>query len=318
MNGRLSPSPLFHDRMKLPKTTFPPGEEPKTPLAKILASTPVIMTVVATLLAGLSNGEMTRAQYDRGLAAQLQSKVGDQWSFFQAKKLRGATLKASLELLHATSDAAPLQPATLTRFVELSEPALTALTKGEIPLQPDPVKPSDPIQQALMAAAEGRPESEVTDAVRALKPADVEGAIAGWQTTSKAQDTALGPINSAVEKAERSLQAAAAANRDGARSLLRDLTAAKFRLDAARYDNEARYNRAIAELSELKVRITNLSAERHHRRSQQFFFGMLGAQLAVILSTFAMAVQRRNLLWSAAAGIGLLALGFGVYVYVWM
>lgn len=304
--------------MKLPKKQFPPGEEPKTLTARILASTPVIMTVVATLLAGLSNGEMTRAQYDRGLAAQLQSKVGDQWSFFQAKKLRGATLKASLELLQATSDAAPLQAEELKRFAEMPDPALTALTHGEIPLQPDPAKPSEAIARALAASAENRSELEITAAVHDLRADAVEGAVSAWQTTSKAQDAALGSITSAVEKAERTLQAAAADKREGARSVLRDLTAAKFRLDAARYDNEARYNRAIAELSELKVRISNLSAERHHRRSQRFFFGMLGAQMAVILSTFAMALQRRNLLWSVAAGIGLLALSFGVYVYVWM
>ncbi len=304
--------------MKLPKNQVPPGEEPKTLTARILASTPVVMTVVATLLAGLSNGEMTRAQYDRGLAAQLQSKVGDQWSFFQAKKLRGATLKASLEMLQATSDTAPLLAAELRRFAEVPETALNALTHGEIPLQSDPAKPSEAIARALAASAENRSEPEITQAIHELKLDEVESAVAAWQTTSKAQDAALGSITGAVEKAERTLQVAAADKREGARALLRDLTAAKFRLDAARYDNEARYNRAIAELSELKVRITNLAAERHHRRSQRFFFGMLGAQLAVILSTFAMAVQRRNLLWSFAAGIGLFALAFGVYVYVWM
>ena len=34
---------------------------------------------------------------------------------------------------------------------------------------------------------------------------------------------------------------------------------------------------------------SNFSAERHHARSQKFFYGMLGAQLGVIVSTFAMA-----------------------------
>ena len=57
---------------------------------KILAATPIVMTVIATLLAGLSSGEMTRAQYDRALAAQQQSKAGDQWNYFQAKRLRAA------------------------------------------------------------------------------------------------------------------------------------------------------------------------------------------------------------------------------------
>jgi len=53
---------------------------------------------------------------------------------------------------------------------------------------------------------------------------------------------------------------------------------------------------------ELQVRKSNISAEHHHKRSQQFFFGMLAAQADVIISTFAVAPRKRNLLWSLAAG----------------
>ena len=51
---------------------------PQTKWGKIHLATPVVMTVIATLLAGLASSEMTRAQYDRALGAQLQSKAGDQ------------------------------------------------------------------------------------------------------------------------------------------------------------------------------------------------------------------------------------------------
>ena len=50
---------------------------------------------------------------------------------------------------------------------------------------------------------------------------------------------------------------------------------------------------------------------------QHFFFGMLGAQAAVIISTFAIAARKRNLLWSLAAGAGALAILFAVYVYLY-
>ena len=63
--------------------------------------------------------------------------------------------------------------------------------------------------------------------------------------------------------------------------------------------------------------MSNLSAERHHARSQRFFYGMLAAQLGVIVSTFALAARQRNLLWSLAAGAGLLAIVFAGYVYVY-
>ena len=39
------------------------------------------------------------------------------------------------------------------------------------------------------------------------------------------------------------------------------------------------------------------------------------AQAGVIISTFAIAARRRNLLWSMAAGSGLIAIAFEVYVY---
>src|SRR3954453_8340620 len=85
---------------------------PPTTYGKILAATPVVMAVVATMLAGLASSEMTRAQYDRSLAAQQQSKAGDQWSFFQAKRLRGAFQRNTAELLQAVSEVHPLEAAT--------------------------------------------------------------------------------------------------------------------------------------------------------------------------------------------------------------
>src|SRR5512135_1217594 len=89
------------------------SDVPPTQFGKVLAATPVGMAVVATLLAGLASSEMTRAQYDRALAAQQQSKAGDQWSFFQAKRLRGALQRNSLDLLQSLAEVHPLTAAAL-------------------------------------------------------------------------------------------------------------------------------------------------------------------------------------------------------------
>lgn len=77
---------------------------PRTPFDRLLTTTPVVMTVVATLLAGLSSSEMTQAQYFRSLAAQTQSKAGDQWAFFQAKRIRGTNHDVSIKLLRAVAE----------------------------------------------------------------------------------------------------------------------------------------------------------------------------------------------------------------------
>jgi hypothetical protein len=115
-----------------------------------------------------------------------------------------------------------------------------------------------------------------------------------------------------VDRIERAVAAS------GPADLVRDVTAARLRYTAARYDVEARLNQAVANLYELQVRQSNMAAERHHRRSERFFLGMLAAQAAVITATFALAARQRSLLWGLAAGVGAVAVAFAVYVYLWL
>src|SRR5690349_18380443 len=89
---------------------------PLTTFGKILSATPVVMAVVATMLAGLASSEMTRAQYDRSLAAQQQSKAGDQWSFFQAKRLRGAYQQNTADLLQSIAEVHAVEPAAVKKL----------------------------------------------------------------------------------------------------------------------------------------------------------------------------------------------------------
>ena len=98
----------------------------------------------------------------------------------------------------------------------------------------------------------------------------------------------------------------------------RNFIAARLRYTVARYDAEARLNQNIANLLELQVRQSNASAERHHKRSGKFFYGMLAAQAAVIIATLSIAARKRNFLWSVAAAAGLAAVSFAVYVYLCM
>lgn len=86
---------------------------PQNLWGKLLAATPVVMAVVATMLAGLSSSEMTRAQYDRSLAAQQQAKAGDQWGLFQAKRLRGTGMRTAGDMLQAAAEVELFQPLAL-------------------------------------------------------------------------------------------------------------------------------------------------------------------------------------------------------------
>lgn len=265
---------------------------PQTAWGKILTATPVIMTVIATLLAGLASSEMTSAQYDRALGAQLQSKAGDQWSYFQAKKLRGAIQRSSLELLQATTDVRPVANAALEKIPAVAAPSLDAN-----------------LQAALDAVARERPETEITAALKPVKDQALAAALQAARDQAREFDTALAPANQALAQLEKSLPA-------GDKSAARDLTAARMRFAAMRYDAEAGLNQNIANLLELQVRKANISAERHHARSLRFFCGMLAAQAAVIVSTLAMAARQRNLLWTLAAVAGIAAIIFAIYVYL--
>ena len=325
------------------------ADVPQNNYGKMLAATPVVMAVIATLLAGLASSEMTRAQYDRALAAQQQSKVGDQWSFFQAKRLRGALQRNALDLLQSTVELHPVTAAGLKSAAEqwpaqpsesdsakvrtqmlavLESPAgqqaLAWLQRGEVP-QPAAALELDPSLKAALAAVENlAPEPQVTLLLAPVSLKMLDEALLAARDRAQAFDATTKPVNQAIDQFENllarqaaSLEGKGSSPASGA-SLTRDFTAARLRYAALRYELEARLNQAIAGLYELQVRKSNISAERHHDRSQRFFFGMLAAQLGVIVSTLAMAARQRNLLWALAAAAGLLAVAFAIYVYLYV
>jgi len=286
-------------------------DAPQNMWGKILTATPVIMTVIATMLAGLASSEMTRAQYSRSLAAQQQSKAGDQWSFFQAKRLRGAMQRSTLDLLQATSELRPFDAGSFGKVGVDSSAAFIALQKSELPPLPPAVELNPTIKSALELLEAAKPDEEIAALLASLNAQTLVDAVRATRDRADAFDAATKPNNQAIDSLEKSLGGAD-------KSLVRDFTAARLRYTGARYDAEARLNQSVAQLLELQVRKSNLTAERHHRRSQRFFFGMLAAQAAVIVSTFSLAARQRSFLWMLAAAAGLAALGFAIYVYFYV
>jgi len=303
------------------------ADMPQTLLGRIMSATPIVMTVIATMLAGLASSEMTKAQYDRSLAAQQQSKAGDQWSFFQAKKLRSALQHNTLDLLQAANDIHPLdivaltQPATPSTgtekiiallATEAGQDAFALLQKGELPTTVITAPPAAEVTAALHAIEALKPDAEIADLLPRISNTLLTETIVAAKEKTDAFDAATKPVNQVIEAAEAALQSQPAS------PAKRDFTAARLRFAALRYDHEARLNQTIASLYELQVRKNNISAEHHHGRSQKFFYGMLGAQLAVIISTFSIAARQRNLLWILAAAAGTTALLFAGWVYLYV
>ena len=307
------------------------SELPQTTFGKVLGVTPVVMTVVATLLAGLASGEMTRAQYARSLAAQQQSKAGDQWSFFQAKRLRSALQRSSLDLLQNTALTRPVSQATVEGVIAGTEAnsflqssggkaALEVLESGHLPSGVPVAIEIPQIKEVVKAIEESKPDAEITALVIPLQ----DPAISEWLRTAREQvsklEVSLAPINGAIDQleAQASRKEATQQRSPAIPSHARDITAARLRYNVLRYDAEARLNQSVANLYELQVRKSNLKAERHHRRSQRFFLGMLAAQAAVIIATFSLAARNKNLMWAIAAAAGLIAVGFAIYVFLYV
>ena len=304
-------------------------ELPPTLLGKIMSSTPVIMTVIATMLAGLASSEMTKAQYDRSLAAQQQSKAGDQWSFFQAKRLRSALQRNTLDLLQAGNEvhaldigalqqaltAIPAGAEKINAFLATAEgqAALSLLQTGTLPANVSNGAPPAEIKAAFDAIEVLKPEAEVAALLAKVSDAMLTESLVAAKKRSDDFDAATKPVNQVIDAIDRAL-----ALPGSSVALRRDFVAARLNFAASRYDTEARLNQSIANLYELEVRKNNLSAERHHGRSQRFFYGMLGAQFAVIVATFAIAARKRNLLWTLAAVAGTTALMFAAYVYLYV
>jgi hypothetical protein len=88
-----------------PETAAPSAEAPprKSFWNIVHGATPVLLTILATVLAGLSSSEMTLAQYHRALAAQNQSKASDQWTFFQFKRTQQKETKTALDQMPVPS-----------------------------------------------------------------------------------------------------------------------------------------------------------------------------------------------------------------------
>jgi hypothetical protein len=206
----------------------------------------------------------------------------------------------------------------------VGQQALAWLQRGEVP-QPAAALELDPSLKSALAAVENlAPESQVTLLLAPVSLKTLDEALLAARDRAQAFDATTKPVNQAIDQFENllvrqaaSLEGKGSSPTSGA-SLTRDFTAARLRYAALRYELEARLNQAIAGLYELQVRKSNISAERHHDRSQRFFFGMLAAQLGVIVSTLAMAARQRNLLWALATAAGLLAVAFAIYVYLYV
>jgi hypothetical protein len=377
---------------------------------KVVTVTPVFLTVLATVLAGLSSSEMTRSMYYRSLAAQHQAKAGDQWAYFQAKKMREALARAERErrpvsalpgpdstLLTDHMDRLAKEVDRLVREVRQvrdrlpdgdaqlaardllgrAEPAARECSSQSGKLLQNPTRhevfrpfartefldhkqaplEEPAIEEASRGLREHRPEAELQallmripeEALRqAIITADTDAHAfeqIGDETQGRLNDVANpvkaalaqagtlhqavrafetrvffpqppASVDEAIRKQIEPIQQADAAVRQEANELKEFWNAVQDTYTASRLRHEANDNRRLAEVLEVQVHKSSYQADRLHARSQWFFFGMLGAQAGVVISSMAVAARRKSSLWLLASVAGLFALGFSSWVYL--
>jgi hypothetical protein len=221
-----------------PTPPTPPVPKPKGAWGMILTATPIALTALATAFAGLSSSEMTQAMYHRSLAAQHQSRAGDQWAFFQAKRIRGNGLEASGELLQALGHPEPFDPrkvdAGLVKMIDALQKQVATEWNDEISgpierikqsrqqfaaLQPDassyltaqrlpsidPRTLADPearqnYEDVVAAIARRSPESETTALVARLYPETIDEAIRLAEEDADRFDRACVVVNDTVQQ----------------------------------------------------------------------------------------------------------------------
>lgn len=297
----------------------PPSKPP-------LAFVPVILTVLATVLAGLSNAEMTRAMFYRSTAAQAQSKAGDQWNFFQAKRIRGTVLDVAAD---PDGDAEPLDAARITEVVRAAggTPAARALAdflqsdRGQLAVTAVTGAFAPPRALATPPAT----IAAMLDAIRQRKT-EVQTKTLAAKIDTNAVHELIRDAEEAADAFDRDAEAAIKAGRELTRlwaeaakadDVLKavSLRRAERAATAKRYAVEAALNRVTAEYFEVLVRRYGFESERHRRRSGNFFYAMLGAQLGVTVASLALARAERSYLWATAGFAGAAALAFAAFVY---
>jgi len=354
--SNLDSSPLPENRLvNSPLDAITADEKHKSLWNTVLTTLPIVLTILATAFAGMSSSEMTQAMYYRSLASQHQSKAGDQWAFFQAKRIRGTSLEMTSELLQAQGSVGIFDETSLNQLlakleVQLKDNAsglkqiadareqlaklaadpsaaknLTMFLAGTLPTAEAATVADANVRETLdaivQAIARHKPDDETTALLRKLRPEQIDEAIRIAEQNTDTFDQATDPLAKSIDRWRaifKLLNQAGRALPDESpmSGVERAFRIAVLDFDAKRYRQESNFNRRTAELYEVRVRRSGIESDRHRERSKMFFYSMLVAQVGVTIASLALARTQRKSLWLFAALAGMIAVALSTYVYV--
>lgn len=280
-----------------------PAEPKKSLFEKLGAGLPVGLTALATVLAGLSTGELNRAMLWRSNAAQDQAKANGQWSLAGFKRDRALICDTTADTLRAGDSYR--EPSAITRT---EEPAGVKRVAEWLRGAGDPPADDPAVRAVLKAVREQQPEPEVLKIARTVDEQKLQAEIAA---AVKQEAEIEDHYRTETDTARSVMVTASKADKAGT-------TAARYEVDGRRYRAESTANQWVGYLLEVRVKHSTEESDRHRHRSENFFFAMLAAQVGGVVSSLALARKRRSVLWLVAGIAGLAAVAFGAFVYLTM
>jgi hypothetical protein len=209
-------------------------EPAKSTAERTLTAVPVVLTVLATILAGLSSSEMTQSMYFRSLAAQDQAKAGSQWAFFQAKRIRGTTMENGGDLIRAMSDPPSMDAVKLRAGADRVESAvkraggpqeladaanrlrqiasresvrrsLGYVTGPDLPAITEIRSQDGQIQELLTAIENRQTEKQTEERVVQLSSVRIDDALQHSEANAAAFDDACKPVTGDLKTTDRAV-----------------------------------------------------------------------------------------------------------------
>ena len=284
-------------------TTPPASEPPPSVFDKVGAALPIALTALATAFAGMSTSELQQAMLWRSHAAQDQAKATSQWTLAGFKRDRSLVCQAAAAQLRATAGNS-INPFASTPHTGADALAVEWLAGKGPPAARLPDVTDEHLRKLLADIQARVPEQELTRQAAKVPAAAMDAAVDDAEKLVEQTDREWDPtVKAAADLAARSDVGPAA-------------QAAGFELERRRYRIESSLNQGIGYLYEARVKVSTAESDRHQRRSKNFFYAMLAAQIGATVAALAMARKRKSVLWAVAGGTGVVALAIAAYVYL--
>lgn len=283
----------------------PPPEAPKSLVDKVGVALPIALTAIATAFAGMSTSELQYSMFWRSYSAQDQAKATSQWTLAGFKRDRSLICQTTAAQLRATAGD-PSNPFAKVPAEGEHQLAVEWLAGKGPPSAKLPDVGDENLRQLLADIQARKPETELLKQAAKVPTKTINDTLDVAEKAIEENDRAWDPT---VKSAAKLVAETGKENRTVAQ-------AAGFELEQRRYRAESNLNQELGYLYEARVKISSNQSEKHQRKSRNFFYAMLAAQIGATIAALAQARRKKSVLWAVAGGTGVVALIIGAYVYL--